>query len=88
MELVFARFIRKVGDLLPVGRPGRIALHDSRSVREVAEVALFFRNRYDLPPGFKNGPGGGGRKAGRGKAVTDIHELVADFEHISGDGDG
>src|SRR5512139_2496989 len=88
VELVLAGFVREIGDLLTVGRPGREALHDSRRVGEVAEVALFLGNGDDLAAGFKSGPDRVRRETRRGETVPDIHKSVPDLEHVSINGNG
>ena len=59
-EAVFARRIRKPGDVPTVGRPGGTALGDSGGAGQVAPVAVLRGNGEDVAPTLEERADAGG----------------------------
>ena len=55
IDLILPGFIRAIGDIAPVGRPGRIDLPDALGVRQVVGDAFRGRDRENIAAGFEDG---------------------------------
>ena len=87
VEGVFAGFVGEIGDGLPVGRPGRIALVDARSHRQVAGIALLGRDGDDLAPELEDGPRAGRRHAVGEDPLGALDVAFAELGQVGGDAD-
>src|SRR5437660_1306970 len=84
VKLILARFVREVGDVLAVGRPGWIALGHPRRAGEVPDIAFLGGHGEDFPVGLEDSPRAAGREASRADLFRDLHKVRAHGSEVTG----